>query len=340
MTLQQLRMFSAIARNRSVTNAAQELRISQPAMTRQMNMLQEEFGALYRRTPQGIRLTTQGRFFLRQIDDLLTQSDGITARFGLQKRSGGRGVLTIGGSNGPIASFLPTLASRFRATHPDVEVSLRLDSSRVLETMVESGEIEIAVVTANSNLPGVFYERCRREELVFFASRNAGLPQAELSLTELARVPLVLFKRGRAGATAKFFKQMQKAGIRPNVAVSAESVEAVKNAVCEGAGLGMLYRDSLRNEIDHGEVQLIRVPGLDMRIESAIIHPRRQLSAAAGEFLNLVRDGRREAKAAARGELRTTLVNAISFAALWLSGLFYSYIDSIIDATLLAAALT
>src|ERR1043166_5618434 len=109
MTLHQMRMFAAIAKRRSVTKAAEELHISQPAMTRQMNMFQEEFGVLFQRTPQGIGLTVKGRLLLRRIQTLLEDADDIAATFGRVQRRNGSAPLVIGGSNGPSAWFLPSI---------------------------------------------------------------------------------------------------------------------------------------------------------------------------------------------------------------------------------------
>ena len=114
MTFQQLRIFAAIARRRNVTKASAELHLTQPAVTHQMKLFQDEVGALYERTPQGIDLTGTGRMLLRAIAPVLRDLDGIAAKFG--RRPLGKTIprLVIGGSNGPTAWFLPSLLSRFR----------------------------------------------------------------------------------------------------------------------------------------------------------------------------------------------------------------------------------
>jgi DNA-binding transcriptional LysR family regulator len=214
------------------------------------------------------------------------------------------------------------MASRFQKTHPAVAVMLRVDSGTKLEAMVETGEVEIAVVTTRSKLPGICYEACRREEIVFFAARGSKFSDAELSIADLAQIPLVMYKQGRAGAALKFLTQMQRAGVRPNVVMRAESVEAVKNAVREGSGIGMLYRDNVRSEVESGEVQVIRIAGLDMRVASFIIYARRgRFSAAARAFLKLLRQRRRDPRPAALREARGGLASILALAPLCLLGL-------------------
>jgi DNA-binding transcriptional LysR family regulator len=98
---------------------------------------------------------------------------------------------------------------------------------------------------------------------------------------------------------------MERAGVRANIAMRAESIEAVKNAVREGTGIGMLYRDTLRSEIATGEITLIHVAGLDMCVGSFIIYPRQErLSTSAAEFLNLLREQCREPRVAMSCERR------------------------------------
>jgi DNA-binding transcriptional LysR family regulator len=318
MTLHQLRIFVAVAKHRGMTKAGRELNLTQPTITHQLKILQQEVGRLYRRTPLGVELTEKGERFLDDLLPPLRQMEGIAARYA-RRNADHPPPLVIGGSHGPTAWFLPAMASRFQKTHPAVAVMLRVDSGTKLEAMVQSGEVEVAVVTSRSNLPGICYEACRREEIVFFAARGSTYCGAELSIADLAQVPLVLYKQGRAGAALKFLTQMERAGVRPNVAMRAESVEAVKNAVLEGSGIGMLYRDNLRREIENGEVQVIRVAGLDMRVASFIIYARKgRFSAAAGAFLKLLRQRRRHLRPGALREGRSGLANVLALAALCL----------------------
>ncbi len=147
----------------------------------------------------------------------------------------------------------------------------------------------------------------------------------------------MIYKQGVAGATAKFFRSMEKAGLMPNVKVRCETVEGVKSTVRAGRVLGMLYRDNLASEIERGEVELVRVAGCDLRIESTIVYSRRRpLSPAAEALLDLLR--RAGAQAALRHAPCPAATKAGSLAALWLSAAFYTVVDQAVDAAVLFSA--
>jgi len=289
LTLHQLRIFSAIARFLNVTKASAELQISQPSVSQQLKLLQEEYGAkLYGKNGRGIKLTEEGQLFLKEIDPILRQVDLLKNKFSTHLR---QGSLAIGGSHSPSASFLPLLASIFKEAHPETKLTFRTHNSDVLERMVLESEVEIAVITNSTASPYLAYEPCRAEALVFFATADHPLAKRKnLSVAELAKIPLVVFKKGRLRAFEKILAQIEKQGLTWNVAMYCESSEALKAAVRAKMGLGIIYRDLVQLELDRKEFKVIPVQGLDTHSESYIIyHKERPLSANAGEFLALLR---------------------------------------------------
>jgi DNA-binding transcriptional LysR family regulator len=288
LTLHQLKIFSSIAKFLNVTKASAELHISQPSVSQQVKLLQEEYGArLYTKNGRGIKLTEEGRLFLKEIDPILRQVDLLKNKFGVGQK---QGSLTIGGSHSPSASFLPLLASVFKETYPDTKLTFRTHNSDVLERMVLDSEVEIAVITNSTGSPRLVYEPCRQEELVFFASvEHPFAKRKSLTVAELANAPLVVFKKGRLRAFEKVLKQIESHGLTWNVAMYCESSEALKAAVKARMGLGILYRDLVQPELNRREFKVIQVQGLVTQSESYIIyHKEKPLSANAKQFLALL----------------------------------------------------
>lgn len=294
LTLHQLKIFSSVARLLNVTKASAELHISQPSVSQQLKLLQEEFGAkLYEKNSRGIQLTEEGRAFLKEVKPILLQVEKLKRIF--RPSPGEARLLTVGGSHGPSASFLPWLLSIFRETHPHVQLILRTDTSYVMEQLVQNSNIELALITTPSHFPSLIYQPCSRVNLVAFQSAKHPLvKKEELTLMDLTQIPLVI-KKGKPyeSRTRRFLNRLEKKGLHPNVVMECESVEAVKAAVRTGVGIGILSGDLVEPDIHRGDLKPVTIRELKMEISSFIIYEKeRPLSAHAQEFLTLVRQWR------------------------------------------------
>ena len=290
MTFHQLRMFAAVAKHLNVTKASEELHISQPSVSQQLKLLQEECKTkLYRKIGRGIELTDEGELLLADAQPILLQVGKIRERFTSDRKAGS---LAVGGSNSQSVSFLPLLLAVFKETHPQVQLSLRTDSSRGIERLVLNSEVEIGLITNLSHTPTLSYEPCRKEKFLFFVSPSHPLAQKkEMTVAEMAQAPLI-FRKGKSSRTMvwEVLKQVQKQGFKLNIVMHCESTDAVKTAVSAGMGLGILYQDHVESEIRKGELKEIRVPELNMQLDSYIIYAKEKpLSANAKDFLTLLR---------------------------------------------------
>src|SRR5687767_6222095 len=131
MTLQQFRIFSAIAKSGNLTKAAVELRTSQPAISHQLKLLRESYGAiLYIRTPFGIALTPAGEGLLAKIGPILDLVGRLKSGHGLNvTRNAVREVLRVGGIESASAQLLPVVFAQFRAGYPNVALEFRTRTS-------------------------------------------------------------------------------------------------------------------------------------------------------------------------------------------------------------------
>jgi DNA-binding transcriptional LysR family regulator len=292
MTLHQLRIFSAVAKHLNISKAAVALHISQPSVSEQLKLLQEECGVkLYKSTGRGIELAREGRLFLKEAEFTLLQVERLKGIFSPNLRESEARFLTVGGTLGPSARFLPGIASIFRRTHPHVQLNLRTDSSPVMEQLVQNSEVEIAVITTPSASTRLVYEPCRKEELVLFVSSGHPLSnRKQLRLAELAQIPLVVLKKGQreAGGAVKILHQIDER-FYPTVVMCCETAEAIKFAVTTTKGLGILHRDLVEPDIHRGNLRIIHMPGLKTHTESYIIYSKEKpLSADAKDFLALL----------------------------------------------------
>lgn len=313
MTLHQLRIFAAAARHRNLTKTAKELHISQPSVSYQLRLLQEEYQTkLYRKIGRGIQLTEEGRIFLLDAEPILLRVEKLIRKFSSNLTERKAEFLTVGSSRNLSTSFVPTLLGGFKKTHPEVEITLRTDTSPAVKRLVLNSEVDIAVVTNPSRSPSLICEPCRQEQVVIFASRRHPLGKREkLTLAELAQAPLVI-KKGNAGEPSmaeQILKQVEKRGLKLNIIMRCDSPEAVKAAVKTGIGLGVSYRDILEPDI-RGNLKVIKVPELKTQVNSFIIyHKDRPLSPSAQKFLTLLRERSQKTR---RGESPQRAIRSLS----------------------------
>jgi DNA-binding transcriptional LysR family regulator len=285
MTLHQLRIFHCVARYLNITKASEALHISQPSVSHQLKMLEEEFGIrLFVRRNQGVELTAGGRKFVDASRPILTQAEELEKTFKINPKASKSGPLIVGGSHNVSVNVLPKLLRAFKSSHPSVRFVLESNTSPTMEKRLLNSEVEIALITNPSHLAELVYEPYEEIEVVAFCRPRNPLAGKQLTLRELAASPLIVRSGGR----------IEKAVIRQgvNIALKCEASEAVKVAVEVGMGVGILYRNAVASCLAHGTLRSINVPELkELGIKCSIsYHRRKPLAPIAQEFLRMVRE--------------------------------------------------
>jgi LysR family transcriptional regulator, low CO2-responsive transcriptional regulator len=306
MTLNQFTFFAAIAKHGSLTKASQELRISQPSISQQLRLLERDSGVkLYRRNGKGIELTEAGWLFLSRISPILEQVAQIKSAFSQQKVGAEIGHLKIGGTFGSSSLLLPSLAARFKKTHSEIEIELRTRSAQRLEPLLLSGHVEIAVSTHRPHHSELAWEPFRRERMVLFVSSAHPLARKrKVTLVDVQAFPLVIRSiRGVQGATVRLLNELAGQGLKFNIGMRCEVPDAIKEAVKKNAGIGIVFEDVVKREVERGEFKILKGHGLMLESDTYILYRAdRPLSALGQEFLTLLR----KARGARQGTKATT----------------------------------
>jgi DNA-binding transcriptional LysR family regulator len=291
MTLHQLKIFETVSRHLNVTRASKELRISQPSVSKQIKSLQEYCGVkLFKRIGRRIDLTTEGRLFQADSQEILLRLEKLARRYGKYSLASDTSSLVIGGSHAASVSFLPSLLAAFKESHSLVDVTLRTENSRGVERLVLDSEVELGVVMNLSNPTQLRVERCRQEKLVpFVCARHPLAKKKEVTLGEFAQLPLII-KKKRGAKTSQVLKQIQEGGFKADILMECESAEAVKLATIKRFGLGILYQDHIASEIRSGELKIVNVQDLkEVEAKSFLISRKdRPFSPCAQAFRKLL----------------------------------------------------
>lgn len=284
ITLRQFRVFEAVARHRSFTQAAKELHLSQPAVSMQVKQMEEQVGLpLYEQVGKQIHLTEAGEeifHYSRAIGQLLDEAEEVINEL----KGAHRGRLTIS-----VAStanyFVPTLLGVFHERFPGVTVSLDVTNRETLLEQLSENLVDLVVMgqpPKDMDLEsGIFMDN----PLVITAPPNhplAGEKNIPLKRLEdevfLTREP----GSGTRSAIERFFNAH---GVRLNTGMEIASNEAIKQSVQAGLGLGLLSRDTLDMELSLGKLVILDVEDFPILRHWYVMHRKgKRLSAVAQAF--------------------------------------------------------
>ena len=289
MTLHQLRIFESVARHLNVTRASHELHMSQPAVSQQIKLLEEECASrLVVRNGQGVDLTERGRAFLDAIRPIVAQVGDVENAFKAKSDDKKSSFLTVGGSRSHSITVLPEILRGFKQNHPWVQFSLESNDSGTMEQRVLSADVEIAIVNHPSLSDQIASEPYKEMGIVAFTLAGSPLVGKKITLTELFQIPLVVRRRSST------LKELLKQGYKPNIAVQCDISETVKAAVKRELGVGILYRETVEADLKSGNFKILHVPELEkIRTKSFIIYNKsKPLSAVARDFLHSLRESK------------------------------------------------
>ena len=292
MTLHQLKLFAAISKHRNVTKAAQILHTSQPSVSQQVGLLQDEIGrVLFKNNGHGIELTQAGYELLKKVEPILFQLEELKKDYSAKCCENQELDLVLAGSSGPVTSVLPSLMRRFKQNHPATRVSLRTGTSAEIEELVETHEVVIGVITNPTTSRLLHMEPFREEILSVFVRADHPLARkGGIAAAEFARLPLVVRGEGNPRSrTEKLLNALREKGLKPNIYMRCESTDSVKSAVREGLLVGILYKDLLEPAVRLGVFKTLKVLGINLTGQSYIVYSKEKpLSSSAREFLELL----------------------------------------------------
>jgi molybdate transport repressor ModE-like protein len=290
MNFAQLKAFQAIANNGSITRAAQLLHVSQPAVSKHLKKLEEDYGVkLVARNAGAVELTDAGSSLLRHVNAILAHLDEAKKELKSSETSTKSDPLKVAGSYAASALLLPSLLVNFKNTHRDTSIILRTGTTREVKTMLLNSTVELALLNELPANPDFASEPFRKEKLVVFAAPSHPLARKKrLSLSELRQAALVT--TGMASAVDKMLNHLVHEGLGAKIAIQCGSPASVKIVVKNKIGLGILFRDMLIQEIKNKVFKVLEIPGLALTVQSYIVYYKdRPLSPSAQDFLDLLR---------------------------------------------------
>jgi len=263
INLRQLRYFTRIVEAGSITRAARQLYVAQPAVGSQMRLLEEELDVtLLERHSRGVRTTPAGDLLYRKALSILQDLE--SARRDVMALADVKPESLVFGVTPSIANVLgSSLLVHARETLPSVHLSLVEQMSYALAGAVERGDVDLALAYDVSDFPELRSIELLQEELVFVASPRTsswmfGAGAVSITLKEAVSHPLVLAE-GRDPLRKLIEAQARRLGYPFNVAFEASSNSMMKGIIAHGGAAGILPRGSVMAELQSGEFEMRRI---------------------------------------------------------------------------------
>jgi DNA-binding transcriptional LysR family regulator len=245
MELRQLESFVTVAEELHFGRAAQALHLSQPALSKQIQALEDGLGIkLFERTKHWVRLTIAGQKFLETAYRILQEVEEGT-QVARQVANGEIGRLRIGFTEATLFSLAPDIVKIYRERHPQVELIL---SSRGTEANVEAlrtRQIDVGFVYLPIREPSLSIHPLFEERYIAALPISHRLArQKQIALQSLANEPLIFYPRSLAPVLyANFIKYCDQAGFAPNIVQEAELAQTRLGLVAAGAGITFVLSD-------------------------------------------------------------------------------------------------
>lgn len=286
MTLRHLKIFVCVCKEMSITKAARKLFVSQPAISNAIKEMEIYYQTpLFDRISKRLYLTEAGRsvyHYAQQISGLFEELEMVLSS---QSKTPS---LRIGSSITIGTHFMPDYIKTFSQLLPNVKTFVTIDSSDVIENLILSNELDLALIEGNVHSEHIITKDFKEDELALICSPKSPLLTREsLTMDQVSKQPFLMREKNsgtRESVEALF--ALHNSFVTP--IWESTSTEAIIHAVAKGIGISILPLKLVQDSIDCGKICKLNVTSLQFYRQFHIIyHKNKYLTPAALSFMNL-----------------------------------------------------
>ncbi len=294
LNFHQLHIFYNVATRGSFSAAAQALHMTQPAVTMQIQALEEYFGTkLLHRSTKKLQLSEAGHKlfpYAHRCTELVRETEEMMSNYTLDLH----GKLVLAASLTIGEYILPPILGQFAKLHPQLDIQLRVMNSSQIVDGIRSQQLHLGLVEAPVADHDIHVEPIMEDELMLVVPRDHVLAAAnEVKLEDVLSYPFVLREIG-SGTRIVMEEALRRLGIEPerlHVVMELGSTGAVKSAVEAGIGVTMLSPSVVRHEEALGLVKTVRIRQVSVKRQFYAVHAQADLlSLPATALLTMLRN--------------------------------------------------
>lgn len=292
--LSELKVFLAVAGERSFSRAAVKLHRTQPAVSLAIRRLELKLGEqLFDRRSKDGTMTEAGRLLLEYAQRLTRLAEETESAIG-ELRDLRRGRVLVGCNESAVHTLLP-LVGKFRLSCPQIEVDIRRVQARQIAVEVVQGSLDFGVLTFQPAEPALQSVRIGSDELVMLAHPGHALARRrEITMEEVGRQD-VIAHNDPSPARERVLRLFQQRQLPLNIIMALPSLDGIKRAVEMELGVALLPKRCALTEIANGRLVAVPVGGLSRKREVKLVYRRGRMSHAAEAFLKVAAGRQRSA---------------------------------------------
>lgn len=287
-TFHQLQVFLKVSQTRSITKAAEELHLTQPAVSIQLKNLQDQFSIpLTEVIGRQIYITDFGKEIAETAEKILNEVYAINYKATAFKGSlSGRLKISVVSTGKYV---IPYFLAQFMNEHKGVELLLDVTNKvKVIESL-EKNEIDFALVSILPDKMNIEKVELLQNKLFLVGPKSHKNPNMNLNKKKLAELPLIFREKG-SGTRHTMEKFIEKNNIMVSKQMELTSNEAVKQAIIAGLGYSIMPLIGLKNELSNGDLQIINASGLPIKTTWNLIWLKsKKLSPVANAYLTHIK---------------------------------------------------
>jgi DNA-binding transcriptional LysR family regulator len=293
MDTRQLQAFCAVVEKKSFSQAAEQLGVTQPAVSLQVRALEERLGqTLLDRSGRRVEPTEAGRRLYRSAQRMLALEEQLMEEVAADD---GRlaGTLSIGASTGPGAHLVPLLLCEFQREHPDLHVALSIWDTQMVIDRVADRQLEVGVVGALRRHRSLEFEPLVRDQIVLAVPPGHPAADGTISVEDLKQETLIVMQEG-AGVRQVVEEELRRAGLRlrgvePKLELGLQ--ESIKSAVAGGYGVSFISKTAIEGELAAGRLAAAQVEGIEPARQIYLVRARgRSMTRAAEAFVEFAKE--------------------------------------------------
>ncbi|MEW5892120.1 MAG: LysR family transcriptional regulator [Pseudomonadota bacterium] len=276
MADRRLQVFYTVAKQLSFTKAAEQLFMTQPAVTFQVKQLEEHFNArLFERSHGKISLTPAGELALNYAERILNLTAEMEAR--VSELTGQvSGPLLIGASTTIAEYILPRMLGEFKQRHPETQARLTVANSETIENKVAEHTLDLGLIESPSHHPNLVTRACCEDELVMICAPMSELAKLSVATPKyLASFPYITRESGSGTREVidDYFNHNGVPADELNLSMELGSREAIKGAVAAGLGFAIVSSTTVAKEVKLGELAAVPL-NPPLRRQLTLVYPQ------------------------------------------------------------------